>query len=242
MMSALKALAAAKEAGIEVEGEELVLRGQDLFNEVADALIASKPDLMRVHRGREAARAIFMSEPPPGCWPHYWASARRSVLAFIQEGWGDQAAIVGWTIDELYKTARLGTPRSHRRSAFDRRAEGDCDHRSPHYNQRVTRNGAKITPCRKGAFAVTESERNLLFDPFGVSRGIGINSARTLQSAVGDGGRTAPRGYADIAPSRFVRIEGDGYLTIDAAWIVPICCARSPSRAGCWNPPRAKVT
>lgn len=105
MMSALKALAAAKEAGIEVEveGEELVLRGQDLFNEVADALIASKPDLMRVHRGREAARAIFMSEPPPGCWPHYWASARRSVLAFIQEGWGDQAAIVGWTIDELYK-------------------------------------------------------------------------------------------------------------------------------------------
>lgn len=69
---------------------------------------------------------------------------------------------------------------------------------------------------------MTESERNLLFDPFGVSRGIGINSARTLQSAVGDGGRTAPRGYADIAPSRFVRIEGDGYLTIDAAWIVPM--------------------
>jgi hypothetical protein len=70
MMSALKALAAAKEAGIEVEveGEELVLRGQDLFNEVADALIASKPDLMRVHRGREAARAILKSEPPPGCW------------------------------------------------------------------------------------------------------------------------------------------------------------------------------
>ena len=105
MMSALKALAAAKEAGIEVEieGEELVLRGEDLFNEVADALIASKPDLVRVHRGREAARAILKSEPPLGCWPQPWAAARRSVLAFIQEGWSDEAAIIGWTIDELYK-------------------------------------------------------------------------------------------------------------------------------------------
>jgi hypothetical protein len=33
--------------------------------------------------------------------------------------------------------------------------------------------------------------------------------------------RTPPRGHADIAPSRYERIEGDGYLTIDAYWIVP---------------------
>jgi hypothetical protein len=32
---------------------------------------------------------------------------------------------------------------------------------------------------------------------------------------------SAPVGYADIAPSRFERIEGDGYLTLDAPWIVP---------------------
>jgi hypothetical protein len=32
---------------------------------------------------------------------------------------------------------------------------------------------------------------------------------------------TPPVGHADIAPSRFERIEGDGYLTIDAHWIVP---------------------
>jgi hypothetical protein len=30
-----------------------------------------------------------------------------------------------------------------------------------------------------------------------------------------------PRGHADIAPSQFERIENDGYLTIDAYWIVP---------------------
>jgi hypothetical protein len=32
---------------------------------------------------------------------------------------------------------------------------------------------------------------------------------------------TPPTGRADIAPSRFKRIEGDGYLTLDAGWIVP---------------------
>jgi hypothetical protein len=32
---------------------------------------------------------------------------------------------------------------------------------------------------------------------------------------------TPPQGRADIAPSRYGRIEGDGYLTIDAHWVVP---------------------
>jgi hypothetical protein len=31
-----------------------------------------------------------------------------------------------------------------------------------------------------------------------------------------------PQGHADIAPSRYERVENDGYLTIDAAWIVPM--------------------
>ena len=32
---------------------------------------------------------------------------------------------------------------------------------------------------------------------------------------------TPPQGHADIAPTRYERIEGDGYLTIDAHWVVP---------------------
>jgi hypothetical protein len=32
---------------------------------------------------------------------------------------------------------------------------------------------------------------------------------------------TPPVGHADIAPSRFDRVEGDGYMTIDAPWVVP---------------------
>jgi hypothetical protein len=30
-----------------------------------------------------------------------------------------------------------------------------------------------------------------------------------------------PQGHADIAPSQFERIENDGYLTIDAHWLIP---------------------
>ena len=33
--------------------------------------------------------------------------------------------------------------------------------------------------------------------------------------------RKPPQGYADIAPSNFERVENDGYLTIDAPWVVP---------------------
>jgi hypothetical protein len=32
---------------------------------------------------------------------------------------------------------------------------------------------------------------------------------------------TPPQGRADIAPSSYERIEGDGYLTLDAPWVVP---------------------
>ena len=30
-----------------------------------------------------------------------------------------------------------------------------------------------------------------------------------------------PHGYADIAPTRFKRLANDGYLTLDAPWVVP---------------------
>jgi hypothetical protein len=41
----------------------------------------------------------------------------------------------------------------------------------------------------------------------------------------------APRGHADIAPSRFKRAENDGYLSLDAPWLVP-ALLRSASIAG----------
>jgi hypothetical protein len=39
---------------------------------------------------------------------------------------------------------------------------------------------------------------------------------------------TPPIGHADIAPSRFERIEGDGYFTLDSDWIVPTLLGAMP--------------
>ena len=43
---------------------------------------------------------------------------------------------------------------------------------------------------------------------------------------------TPPMGHADIVPSRHERIEYDGYLTIDAPWIVPALLDRVPAITG----------
>ena len=68
--------------------------------------------------------------------------------------------------------------------------------------------------------------------------------ARMLRAARG-GGKTdsgavmvtarawaQPQGHADIAPSRFDRIEGDGYLTLDAPWLVPALLRSVPEISG----------
>ena len=53
---------------------------------------------------------------------------------------------------------------------------------------------------------------------------------------------TPPQGHADIAPSRFERIEGDGYLTSTHLGLCRRCCGRFRSRAGCWSrPPAAAI-
>ena len=41
-----------------------------------------------------------------------------------------------------------------------------------------------------------------------------------------------PQGRADIAPSRYNRIEGDGYLTLDAPWVVPALFRSVPEISG----------
>jgi hypothetical protein len=51
---------------------------------------------------------------------------------------------------------------------------------------------------------------------------------------------TPPRGHADIAPTRFERIEHDGYMTIDAPWIVPALLLSVPIEGRCWSRPPAR--
>jgi hypothetical protein len=47
---------------------------------------------------------------------------------------------------------------------------------------------------------------------------------------------TPPIGRADIAPSRFERIEGDGYFTLDSDWIVPALLDAMPIKGRVLEP------
>jgi hypothetical protein len=39
---------------------------------------------------------------------------------------------------------------------------------------------------------------------------------------------TPPQGHADVAPTRYERIERDGYMAIDAHWVVPALQRSAP--------------
>ena len=101
---ALKALAAANAAGVAVilDGDGLILDPTPPAALIAQ-IKAVKPDLLRILAGRVAARAIIhTAEPPPDCSPQRWVVARRGLKRFLDEGWGDQATLLGWTLEELY--------------------------------------------------------------------------------------------------------------------------------------------
>ena len=58
---------------------------------------------------RDAAAAALGAKAPPDCWPHRWVIAKQGLRRFLAEGWGDQAALMGWTGDELYRVPPLWT-------------------------------------------------------------------------------------------------------------------------------------
>ena len=71
--------------------------------EVVAILAAAKPDFLRVLAGREAARTAMNATAPGDCPPRRWAEAQGGLRRFIRDGWGDQAALLGWTAEELYR-------------------------------------------------------------------------------------------------------------------------------------------
>ena len=59
--------------------------------------------------GRVAARAIInTAEPPPDCSEQRWVVARRGLKRFLDEGWGDQATLLGWTSKSFTPSRRSG--------------------------------------------------------------------------------------------------------------------------------------
>ena len=107
-MSALDALARAKAAGV-----TLVLEGEDIFAEavklqpdVVALLRAVKPDLMRILTVRCLGEAALRAEPPPDASEKRWAEAMRGLACFV-DIWGDRAAAMGWSAEELYRVPKL---------------------------------------------------------------------------------------------------------------------------------------
>ena len=86
-----------------LDGDRLLLEAPDLPDDVVAQLQANKPHLLRILMGREAALAAFSAKPPPGCTEDRWAEARRGLQHFVEKGWADQATLLGWTLDELYR-------------------------------------------------------------------------------------------------------------------------------------------
>jgi hypothetical protein len=107
---ALDALAAAEAAGVKIilNGGALVLEARPkLPSEVVAQLKTVKPELLRVLAGRDAAKAAMDANPPPDCTEERWARALLGLQTFVRQGWGDQAALMGWTKNELYRVPPL---------------------------------------------------------------------------------------------------------------------------------------
>jgi hypothetical protein len=107
---ALDALAAAEAAGVKIilNGGALVLEARPkLPSDVVAQLKTVKPELLRLLAGREAAKAMMEANPPPDCSEERWAMALLGLQSFVRQGWGDRAALLDWTKDELYRVPRF---------------------------------------------------------------------------------------------------------------------------------------
>jgi hypothetical protein len=104
-------MAAAKAAGavLSLDGDGIIVETKTppLPADVVALLKAAKPDLLRILEWREAARVTLSAAPPPDCGEDRWTEALRGLHRFVVEGWGDRAALMGWTKDELYRVPRF---------------------------------------------------------------------------------------------------------------------------------------
>jgi hypothetical protein len=112
-MSAVEALAAASAAGIRItlDGDGLILEAPKLPRDVVALLKSVKPDLLRVLAAREVAQGVLSAHPPADCPDDRWQEATRGLDRFVAEGWGDKAALIGWTPESFiaFRPYRAGS-------------------------------------------------------------------------------------------------------------------------------------
>ena len=109
-MSALEALGAAGSAGIRLKlqgGRIMIGYRREPPEAVVDLLRANQSALLMVLSAREAARAALAARPPENCSDAHWAEAMLGLKRFVDAGWSDKAAQLGWTAVELYRLPPL---------------------------------------------------------------------------------------------------------------------------------------
>jgi hypothetical protein len=74
---------------------------------VVAQLRAVKPELMHILACRAAAGAALAADMPPDVRLWRWVVAQDGLKRFVAEGWGDRAALMGWTPEELYRVPPL---------------------------------------------------------------------------------------------------------------------------------------
>jgi hypothetical protein len=110
-VSAFEALAAAEAAGVRLtlDGDGIILEAETppLSADVVAQLRAVKPELMHILKCRAAAGAALAADMPPDGRRWRWVVAQDGLKRFVAEGWGDRAALMGWTPEELYRVPPL---------------------------------------------------------------------------------------------------------------------------------------
>jgi hypothetical protein len=104
-MTAMNALELARSYGVRFlrkpDGSSVVYQAKAAPPpDVVAVLAAAKPDFLRVLAGREAARTALNATAPPDCLPRRWTEAQDGLRRFVNDGYGDQATLLCWTVDE----------------------------------------------------------------------------------------------------------------------------------------------
>src|SRR6516165_7878680 len=104
-MSVLETIARAEKAGVVVrlDNGEIVAEADTLPSAIIAELKAIRPGPMRLFNAGQAAERAMRAERPDDCWMHRWSEAQRGLIGFIHDGWGDRAALLGWTPEELFR-------------------------------------------------------------------------------------------------------------------------------------------
>ena len=109
-MGALEALNAASTAGVRVKlqgGRIMIGYKQEPPEVVVDLLRANELALLMVLSAREAASAALAANPPGDCSSDHWTKAIHGLKRFVDDGWSNKAALLGWTGFELYRAPPL---------------------------------------------------------------------------------------------------------------------------------------